>query len=130
MIDKYGYENVTKSCWSTWHLTPDTWYMTLDNWHVITYLICFHMVLVHLTWCCDTWLDTITPDICITLHIHDYYFYGDLSWLLYCYQTFGTLELLILYSWYYTPVNSCNWIIMDIRLLYTPCGHNHWTIYI
>ena len=39
----------------TWHLIPDTWYMILDNWHAITYLTCFHMVLVHLTWCCDTW---------------------------------------------------------------------------
>ena len=99
-----------------YHLTPDTWSMTLDNWHAITYLTCFHMVLVLLTWCCDTWLDTVIPDTCITLHIHDYYFYGDLTWLLYCYQTFGTPELmyswtpvtgrlLLLYSWYCTLVD-------------------------
>ena len=49
----------------TWHLTLDTWHMTLDNWHAIIYLTCFHMVPVHLTWCCDTWLDTITPDTCL-----------------------------------------------------------------
>jgi len=60
----------------TWHLIPDTWYMTLGNWHVITYLICFHMVLAHLTWYCDTWLGYYYT--CIILHIHDYHFYGDL----------------------------------------------------
>jgi len=132
----------------TWHLIPDTWYMTLDDWHAITYLTCFHMELAHLTWYCDTWLDTSTPDTCITLHIHDYHFYGDLAWLLYCYQTSGTPELLcscapeLLYSWtpitgrlltlcswYYTLVDPRNWIIIDIRLLWTPCGHYHWTIF-
>ena len=66
----------------TWHLILDTWYMTLDGWHAITHLTCFHMVLVYLTWYCDTWLDTITPDTCITWHIHDNHFYGDLAWLL------------------------------------------------
>ena len=76
----------------TWHLIPDIWYMTLDDWHAITHLTCFHIVLVHLTWYCDTWLDTITPDACITLHIRDYHFYGELAWLLYCYQTSGSPE--------------------------------------
>ena len=61
-----------------YHLTPDTWLMIFDTWQLTCYHlildICFHMVLVHLTWCCDTWLDTITPDTCITLHIHDYHF--------------------------------------------------------
>ena len=45
----------------TWHLIPDTWYMTLDNWYAITHLTCFHTVLVHLTWCCNTDWVTITP---------------------------------------------------------------------
>jgi len=86
----------------TWHLILDTWYMTLDNWHTITYLTCFHMVLVHLTWCCDTWRDAITPDTCITLYIHDYHFYGDFTWLLYCYQTLVLLNSCapeLLYIW-------------------------------
>jgi len=97
------------------YLTPDTWYMTLDNWHAITHLICFHMVLVHLTWYCDTWLDNIIPDTCITLHIHDYHFYGDLVWLLYYYQTSGILELLCSRA----PVflNSCNRETPDFMLL-------------
>ena len=88
----------------TWYLAPvldmllpDTWYITLDNWHAITYWTCFHMVLVHLTGYCDTWMDTITPDTCITLRIHDYHFYGNMARLLYCYHAFGTPELL--YSW-------------------------------
>ena len=82
----------------TWHLIPDTWCLTpvldmlsLDTWHLIYgtwqltcyHLIldtCFHMVLVHLTWCCDTWLDYYYT--CITMSIHDYHFYRDLTWLL------------------------------------------------
>ena len=83
----------------TWHLisATGTWYVILDIWHLIYdtwHLTCFHMVLVHLTWYCDTWLDTIVLDACITLHIHDYHFYGDLAWILYCYQIFGTPVLL------------------------------------
>jgi len=67
----------------TWHLIPDTWCLTpvldmlsLDTWHMLS------LVLTHLTWYCDTWLDTITPDICVTLHIHDYHFYGDLDMII------------------------------------------------
>ena len=59
-----------------YHLTPDTWYMTLDNWHAITHLTCFHMTLAHLTWYCDTWLDTITPDTGIIFPIHAITFTG------------------------------------------------------
>ena len=102
----------------TWHLIPDTWYMTFDM------LSLFYMILVHLTWCCDTWLDTIIPNTCITLHIHDYHFYGDLTWLLYYYQTSGTPELICswtLCSW--TPVflNPYNRETPDIILL-MPCS--------
>ena len=39
-----------------------------------------------------------------------------------------TERLLTLCFWYYTSVDSHNWIIMDIGLLWTPCGHYHWTI--
>ena len=90
----------------TWHLIPDTWYLT-------PVLTCYH-----LTWYCDTWLDTITADPCITWHIHDYHFYRDLTWLLYCYQTFGTPELL--YSW--TPVSLNPWerVTPDSILLLIP----------
>ena len=89
--------------------------MTLDDWHAITHLACFHVVLAHLTWYYDTWLDTIAPDNCITLHIHDYHFYGDLAWLLYYYQTSGTPELLCSYI----PVflNPCNKETPEIMLL-------------
>jgi len=112
----------------TWYLTPvlAMLYLTLDiwhrylpcytwplisdsgTWHAITHLTCYHLVLVHLTWYCDTWLVTVIRGTCIILHIHDYHFYGDLAWLLYCYQTSDTLEFLYswtLYSW--TPLNSC-----------------------
>jgi len=74
----------------TYRLLPDTWYN--NTWH----LTCYHLVLVHLTWYCGT---------CIILHIHDYYFYRNLAWLLYCYQIFGTPELL--YSWSPVLLNSC-----------------------
>jgi len=122
----------------TWHLIPDTWYMILDNWYAITHLIYFHMALVHLTWCCDTWLGYYYT--CIIFSIHDYHFYGDLAWLLYCNQTFGTPELLCSWtpvylnplkrrdSWYYTPIDSRYRITKDIGLLWIPCGHYHWII--
>ena len=122
----------------TWHVILDTWSTTLDIWH--RYLIChtwhliltpdiWHMLILMLshgtstlTWYCDTWPDTITPDTCIIWHIHDYHFYGDLAWLLYCYQIFGTPELLC--SW--TPVYLNHWnretpdITPDIILLLIP----------
>jgi len=89
-----------------YHLTPDTWHLISDSWRLTCYHlildICYHLVLIDLTWCCGTWLDIITPDICSTLLIHDYYFYGDLTWLLYYYQASSTLQLL--YCW--TPVSS------------------------
>jgi len=81
----------------TYRMLPDTWCNNI--WH----LTCYHPVLVHLTWYCG---------IYIILHIHDYYFYGDLTWLLYCYQIFCTPVLLNPCtpeplkkgdSWYYTP---------------------------
>ena len=39
-----------------------------------------------------------------------------------------TGRLLILYFWYYTPVDLRNRITMNIGLLWMPCGHYHWTI--
>ena len=82
--------NIWRRYLTCYHLTSDTWYMTLGIWHAITHLTCFYMVLVHLTWYCDTWLVTVIPGTCIILHINDHHFYGDLAWLLYCDQTFGT----------------------------------------
>ena len=137
----------------TWYLTPvldllslDTWYLTPDIGHLIhdTWYHSLDM-LSHGTSIFDLilwyWLDTITPDTRIILHIHDYHFYGDLAWLLYCYQIFGTPELLCswtpvylnpkigrlltLCSWYYTPVDPRNRITMDIGLLRIPYEHYH-----
>jgi len=75
-----------------------------------------------LAWHHDPWPDTITPDTCIIWHIHDYHFYGDLAWLLYYYQIFGTPELL--YSWTHVYLNPWNReapdITPDIILLLTP----------
>ena len=71
-------------------LDPGSWYMT----HANTHLTRFHIVVVHLTWYCDTWLVIVIPGTCIILHIHDYHFYGELAWLLYCYQTSDTPVLL------------------------------------
>jgi len=88
----------------TWHLIHDTWYLTPvldmlylthDLWYLISDTGTWHVILD--TWYCNTWLDTMTPDTCTALHIHDYHFYRDLAWLLYCYQIFGTPELL--YTW-------------------------------
>ena len=95
-----------------WNLSHDTWYLDTCTWYMLyltydtrhRYLPCYiwrltyyHLALVYLTWYCDTWPDTITLDTCISLHIHDYHFYGDLKWLLYYYQIIGTPELL--YTW-------------------------------
>jgi len=80
----------------TWHPIPDTWYIydtcQLTCYHLLD--MCYYLLLTHLTWYCDTWLDSITPDTCIMLHIHDYHLTGTLAWLLYCYQTSGAPELL------------------------------------
>ena len=89
------------------YLIPDTWYLTLildmlyltfDIWH--QYLTCYH-----LNWYCDTWLDIITPETCITLHIHDYHFHGDLDMII-------ILLPNIWYSW--TPVSR---VLMSPALL-------------
>ena len=94
--------DITLMSW--YHLTPDTWHLIYDTWQLTCYHlildICYHLILTHLTWYCDTWLDTIISDTCITWHIQDYHFYGDLAWLLYCYQTSGTPELMY-------PLYSC-----------------------
>ena len=76
----------------------DTWQLTC--YHLILD-ICYHLVPIYLTWYCDIWLNSITPDTCITLHIMIITFMGTLTWLLYCYQTSGTPVLLN--SW--TPVS-------------------------
>ena len=103
----------------TWHLilTPNIWHLTIDMLSLGT---------IHLTWCCDTWLNTITPDTYIILPIHDYHFYGNLAWLLYYYQTFGAPELLC--SW--TPVfpNPCNRETPDTILMLIPVIDQSWIL--
>ena len=131
-------------------------YLTLDIRH--RYLTCYHSLdmlshgwhaITRLT--CYTWPDIVTPDwlllyltpilYCIFITFsrtrHDYYVVTRLlvllnlctPELLYSW-TPVTGRLLILYSWYYTPVNPRNWIIMVIGLLYTSYGHYLWAIYI
>jgi len=81
-----------------YHLTPDTWQLISDTWQ----LTCYHLILIYLTWCCDTWLNIITPDPCITLHIHHFGFRG--TWHDY-YTAIKHLVLLfsctleLMYSW-------------------------------
>jgi len=129
-----------------YHLTPDTWHLIYDTWQ----MTCYHLLdmLSHGTSTLDLilWhrLVIVIPDTCITLHIHDYHFYRDLAWyytvtkpLLFlnsCAPEFlypwtpVTGRLLTLCSWCYTPVDPCNWIIIYIGLLWTPCGHYLWAI--
>ena len=83
-----------------YHLTPDSWHLIYDNWQLTCYtnLTCFHMVLVHLTRYCDTWLDTIIPGTCIA--------YSWLSLL----RGLGMIIILLpdlWYSWTHVPLYSC-----------------------
>jgi len=136
LITWHGYANI-------WHQIPDTWYLTLDTWYAITWyvtLYTWHAI----TWYWYTWPDVVTPDW-ILLHLtlvlyclfmiiaftgtwHDYYTATRHLVLLYSW-TPETGRLMILYSWYYTPIDPRNWLIMDIGLLWTHCGHCHCTIY-
>jgi len=112
----------------TWHLIPDTWYLAPNNWHAITWYITLATWYWY-TWSdADTRLDTMTPDTCITFPIHDYRLYGDLTWLLYCYQTADTPELL--YSWTPLFLNPWNRETPDTLLLilyscWSPWLDNH-----
>ena len=146
----------------TWYLTPVLVMLclSLDIWH--RYLPCYAYHLISNTDTChailDTWyltpalnmlspginsLDLIlwhltgyyTPDTCISLHIHDYHFYGDLiiilsqdiwySWTPVLLNSCIPEPLKKGDSWYYTPVDPRNRITMNIGLLWTPCGHYH-----
>ena len=133
----------------TWHVTLDIWFMTpalgiytgtwylkpvprhlifrhrystyviLDTWPWHPLYDMFSCGTSTLTWHCDPWPDTTTPDTCIIWHIHDYHFYGDLAWLLYFYQIFGTPELL--YSWTPVYLNPWNREAPDITLILYSC---------
>jgi len=114
----------------TWYLTPvlTMLYLTVDvlllTWHAIT-------------WYQYTWPDIVAPDWLLLYLVSVLYcifmiitFTG--TWLLYCFQTFGTPVLLnscILEplkkgdSWYYILVDPRNKITMNMELLRTPCGH-------
>ena len=124
------YRHVNKLTLICLYLTLDPWHLIFDTWQLICYHLilgtCYHSVPIHLTWCCDTWLNTITPDTCIILHIHDFHFYGDLTKLLYSYRdlvflnscTPETLALLkLLYSWTPVYLNPWNRETPDIILL-------------
>jgi len=90
------------------YLLFDIWYRNLPCYTY--YLIsdtgtCHAIRLISDAWYNNTWHLTWYCGTCIILHIHDYYFYRDLAWLLYCYQIFDTPELL--YSWTPVLLNSC-----------------------
>ena len=108
----------------TWHVILDTWYLSHDIWH--RYLTChnltpdtwlllyntwrltcyhsLHMVLVHLTWYCDTWLETIVPNtLCIFITI--------------TFTGLGMIIILLPDIWYSCILNPCNRETPDIMLL-------------
>ena len=120
---------VLSICTGTWYLKPVprhlifrhrySIYVILDTWSwypVYDMLSCGTSTL---TWHCDPWPDTTTLDTCIIWHIHDYHFYGDLVWLLYYYQIFGTTEFL--YSWTPVYLNPWNRGILTLLLILYSC---------
>ena len=116
------------------YLTPDTWHLIYDSWR----LTCYHLVLAHLTWYCDTWL--ILLHLTLVLHgilmiitfmgtWHDIILLPDIwySWTPVLLNSCIPEPLKKGDSWYYAHVDPRNWITMNIELLWTPCGHYHWT---
>ena len=122
----------------TWHLTPAlgiytstqylhrhlacyTWYMlylTHDIWY--RYLPCYNWPMISDTGTChailDTWYITLvldmlylTPDTCITWHMHDYYIFTRHLVLLY-----------LMYSWTTAFLNPWKRVTPDIILLLIP----------
>ena len=75
-----------------YYLTPETWHLTIDMLSLILD-ICYHLVLTHLTWYCDTW--------------HLYYI--AYSWLSLLWELSMIIILLpdIWYSWTLVLFNSC-----------------------
>ena len=110
-----------------WYWTPALamLYLTYDTWH--RHLPCYiwHMISDTGTWHMlspgPSTLDLILWPLTryyYTWHLYyrayyDYHFYGDLAWLLYCYQTSVTPELL--YSWTLVLLNFC------IPCTHVPC---------
>ena len=70
------------------HMIYNTWYLAPDTWHL--YYLTYSWLL------CDQTSGTPVSPVLL------YSWTPEKGWLL------------ILYSWYYTPVNSCSWIIMVI----------------
>ena len=114
----------------TWYLTPvlTVLYLTVDMLSPGTSI--FDLILWHLT------------GYYYTGHLYFFaYSWLSLLWGLEYYIVTRHLVLLnsctpeLLYSWnpekgwlrYYTPVDPRNKITMNIALLWTPCGHYHWT---
>jgi len=116
------------------YLTPDTWYMTLDMLSHSTStldLILWHLTVYYHTWhlyyFAYSWLSLLRGLDMIIILLQDIW-YSCAPELLYSW-TPVTGRLLILFSWCHTPVDPRNWLIMDIGLLWTPCGYYHWAIY-
>ena len=118
------------SCY-TWHMIPDTWYLTpvldmlsLKTWYLTPDIWHLTIDMLSLTWHAFTWYyyiwpDIMTPDWILLLLTPVHHFYGDLAWLLYYYQIFGTPELL--YSYILEPWSRvAPDITPDIILLLTP----------
>ena len=123
----------------TWHLILDSWYLipvldmlSLNTWYPIPDI--WHLIIGMLS--LDAWhmlsLDTDRLDLMLW-HLTGYYYtwhmyciayswlslYRDLTWLLYCYQTSGTPELM--YPW--TPVSH---VLMSPALLLLLIARSYW----
>jgi len=118
----------------TWYLIyiPDTWQAITWYWYTWPDVATLDWILLHLT----PVFHCLFMNIAFTGTWHDYYtttrhlvFLNSCTPDLLYFWTPEIGKLLILYSWYYTPIDPCNWLIMTIRLLWTHCGHYHWTIY-
>jgi len=140
-----------------YYLTPDTWHLIYDTWQLTWYpsldmlspgtsthdLILWHLTRYYYTWhlyyIVYSWLSLLRGLGMIIILLPDLWYYTVLlnscapellcSWtpvsLNPCNREIPHIMLQILYSCW-----SRNWIIMDVGLQWTPCGHYLWTIYI
>jgi len=148
----YIYTDTCHAILITWYLTPvlAMLHLSLDIWH--RYLPCYTWRLT-----CYHSFDMLSPGTSIfdmiLWHLTGYYYTRHLylfaySWLSLLWGLGMIIILLpdIWYSWtlvllnycipkplekgdscYYTPVDPRNRITMNIGLLWTLCGHYHWT---
>ena len=93
MTPVFGMLYLPPDIYNTWYLTPDTWNVYYLGIH--DYYVTRHLALLYLLYSCISWTPVLLNSC-----------------------TSEPLEkVLILHSWYYTPVNSRSWKIMVI--LYT-----------